>query len=142
MENWDDTDNILNTEDFIGYRSRKQAHIHKLAIVMSSAESDDRLITLKHLQRAEAAVTHVEANLKYVHEQIGESSTSKHVRRLLSFITAYGAMEEGRLWLNCMPYMSVLEFKYAIQGGLQAGLLARRAKGGEVFIQKGAVNAR
>lgn len=59
----------LATEQLMGYIARKQTHLHKLAMVLSAAESDGMLIERVHLERAEAALVQIELDMPRVFKQ-------------------------------------------------------------------------
>ena len=60
-------------EHTAGYWVRKQAHLHKLAIVLSASEGDSMWITEKHLQAAEVWINSMEKNLHRVFDMIGRT---------------------------------------------------------------------
>lgn len=56
----------LATEQLMGYIARKQTHVHKLAMVLSAAESSDMLIERRHLEKADEALSQIEADMPRV----------------------------------------------------------------------------
>ncbi len=126
----------MASERYSAYISRKQTHIHKVAMVFAAATSDTLVLEQKHLERANAAVTSLETNMQRVFDKVGESHTQKHVSVLLSYLDAYGEMDEGWLWRNCLPMMSGVEFKAALAGALAAGMIKRTAANGKVTIAR------
>jgi hypothetical protein len=127
----------MTGERFGGYLARKQTHIHKTAMVLSASESDELIITVTHLQRADKRVTQLEKSMGRVFGKIGESSTSKHVSMMLDFLKAYGELEERRLWFNCMNQMTGREFKRAVADGVEAQVLGRRQdKAGKKWLKR------
>lgn len=71
-----------------GFLTRKQTHLHKLAMILSAAERDDRVITKAHLELANVMLTETEKDLNKVFAKIGRSDESLHAERLLEFIAA------------------------------------------------------
>lgn len=134
-QNWTKPDDHLLGERFQGYRARKQTHIHKLAIILSAAESDDRIITKSHLELALMFVAGVEHDMHKVFESIGISITSKHVHELLTFLKTYRRLKKQDMWRHCMKFMSPKEFGEAIDAAVSAGYLAIHATvDGPVFV--------
>lgn len=76
----------LDQERFGGYIARKQAHLHKLAMILTASKTDARVIDQETLALAEAMVTDLEADMVKVFSKIGRSSMSAHAERLLAQI--------------------------------------------------------
>ena len=54
-----------------GYISRKQTHIHKLAIVLAAAQRDKLIIEESDLREADALLTTIEPHMIKVFESVG-----------------------------------------------------------------------
>lgn len=122
---------------FDGYRSRKQTHIHKLAIVISASESSKGVITQAHLQQAEKLVTSMESDMIRVFESIGVSSASRNVIEIVSFLHTYKlrdqAASETTLVRYAMTIMNQQEYTEAIETCVRAGYIQAAQKQGRVY---------
>lgn len=75
------------------YLARKQTHMHKLAMIISAAQRDDRTITLEDLRLAEMMLTETEQGFNSVFARIGRTEQSLHAERLLAFIRRHGKVK-------------------------------------------------
>lgn len=66
-----------------GYLSRRQVHLTKLALVMSASESDDKIITAKHFNRARRLLEETELRMPRTFATIGSSDNVEVVSKLM-----------------------------------------------------------
>lgn len=71
---------------FSGYCSRRATHIRKLAMVLSISRSDDLIITLEDMQRADKVLTSVERNMSSAFHGLGRSQYSRAVQDVLQIM--------------------------------------------------------
>lgn len=77
----------IDNEDYINnYLARKQAHMHKLAIVIAAAQRDERIITYDDMRLAEVMLNTTEENFKKVFSKIGRTDEALHADTLLRAI--------------------------------------------------------
>jgi Protein of unknown function (DUF3987) len=136
---WYEAHNVLHAKGkddsrFGGWNARKQSHIHKLAMVLSAARGDQRVITAEDLQRAEAEVSRLEQCLPSIFDRIGRSEASNNSDRLLDFITRGGAAgvtmnEAARFMRSVAP--TDKGFKELLMGLLKSRMIVTCTKGGE-----------
>lgn len=115
---------MLDPERFGGYLARKQTHIHKLAMVLAAAGSDEMLITSDHLHVAYTMVTDLEPDMQFVFSKIGRSETSVYAERLINFVKSKGSvpyMEVYRFVHTHFP--SMRDFEDVFAGCLRAGFI-------------------
>lgn len=86
---WAEADANATGDQIDGFIARKQTHIHKLAMVLSVAESDVLVIDERHLRLADMMVSATEKDLAKVFSRIGRTEESLHAERLLDFIKRY-----------------------------------------------------
>lgn len=134
-DHWTNTPEHLTGENFSGYIARKQTHIHKLAMVLTVAESDELTISAKTLQMSINFITGIEYDMNKVFESIGVNITSKHVNTILSYLRVYDKMTRQELWRYCIKTMSPKEFNDAIDASVTAGYLMIRPDGTEAWFQ-------
>lgn len=114
----------LNNERFGGYIARKQTHIHKLAMIMSAACRDERVITLDELKGADTLVSALEVSMPKVFAHIGRTEISRHMEELLSCIRAYGEIEYTELFKAMFRvFPSSIEFENAMKSLRSAGFI-------------------
>lgn len=106
-----------------GYRARKQTHIHKLAMVLSAAESSELVITKDHLATALAFTAGIERDMHIVFESIGVHQSARDAEILMSYVRANKIVPHQELWRVCMRAMSLKEFSEAIDSLVRAGYI-------------------
>lgn len=84
--------NGLDTEEFGGYRARKQTHIHKTAMVLCASRGDDRTITREDLITAEEMVRDLEREMQLVFAKVGKNEKAETSMKLLDFIKGKGKL--------------------------------------------------
>jgi hypothetical protein len=109
----------LTTANYDGYIARKQTHIHKIAMIISAAESDDRIITESQLKRSIEIVTEVEAMMPKVFGNIGLSVAGKKSAVLVRFLKS-GPVPLQALYGMAAAHMSWEEFEKVIKDLHQA----------------------
>lgn len=124
QKHWSGVPTHMASDRYGGYRSRKQTHIHKLAMVLAASRSGKLVITEQELRDADALVTELEQDMLRVFESIGVVDEAKYLGSILTFVRAYKWIDGHslrRLTYNTIPDK---EFKAACQAGLDAGLIA------------------
>jgi len=124
----------MSVERFKGYFARKQAHVHKLAIILSIAEGSDLIITDKILQRAEKIITGTEHDLRYVFDNIGVQSAASTVKEVANIIATFKKLDKTRLWQICMQTMAYKDFEDALEALRQAEMISTKSNGTKIFI--------
>lgn len=132
---WTKEGGQLATTRFEGYMARKQTHLHKLAIVVSAAESSNGRITAEHLETAERFVNRIEKNMHKVFQSIGVSETHKNVKTIGNFLLAFGEMDSDQLIRKCTMVMSLAEFEDAINVGVRAKLWDKISTGKRLYYK-------
>lgn len=121
---------------FGGYFARKQTHIHKLAIVLSAARGDGKVIKLEDLQRAEHEVSALEGNLGQIFDRIGKSETSTHSDRMIEFIARHPegvtAEEVYTYMRNYLPRLK--DFEEVMKGLRRSSTVKAVTKGGRQVL--------
>lgn len=78
-------------DDRIGYYiSRKQTHVHKLAMIITASSSDELTIPLENLQTAEQMVTELEPDMHFVFSKVGKSDISAHADKIVMYVHGRG----------------------------------------------------
>lgn len=114
---------------FGGYLSRKQGHIHKLAMVLSASVGNSRVIDAATLQQAERIVSGTEVNMHRVFELIGRSADSKIANQLLELINRSRVISRPQIHAQMLHRFGAEE--------INRGLASLQAAGAVVFGQVG-----
>lgn len=127
---------LLEGDRFGGYLARKQTHIHKLAMVLSAAESDSLVISEEHLALADNMVTDLEADMPMVFAKIGQSQESVTVDRMLGWLRGNGACSYKELYMRFHTHFpGHREFENIIAGLTAAGYISKVQKGTDWVIK-------
>jgi len=118
----------IDSSRFGGYLSRKQSHLHKLAMILSASCSNDLIITKEHLEIANDMVTDLEKDMHKVFSKIGKSQVSANVDRLLEFIQQKGQIpyKEAFQYVHAQ-FPSARDFEDVIVGCIKSGQLELKA---------------
>ncbi len=125
----------LRNERFGGYIARKQTHIHKLAMVLSAAESNFLTIEKHHLEQAIAVVGTLEADMPKVFSRIGQDDQTRRASKVRDLIYTHKKIKLDWLWVQCMDFMSMQEFKAALAGMIMAKQAKQKQVGGVNWIE-------
>lgn len=128
----------LASERLGGYRARKQTHIHKLAMVLSAAESSSGIVTAQHLKAAEQITTATETDMIKVFESIGVAPMSRLMQEVVSFLMAFKtkkmAVSQQMLYRHCFQIMSQQELSEVIEAMVKAGYLATKQTDNTIYF--------
>lgn len=87
------TEYRLDNEDYVNnYISRKQAHLHKLALVLAASRDDSLVLTLGDLQMAKVMLDETEQNFHRVFSKVGQGEEAMHAEALLRTLELKGEM--------------------------------------------------
>lgn len=107
---------------FAGYSARKQTHIHKLAIVLSAAESGSLIIDRRLLEKAVQFLDRAEPSMRKVFETIGLSDAGRRLREILIPL-AKAPQTKSELFKAVCFRMTNDEFEQTVVSGARAGLI-------------------
>lgn len=110
----------MASDRYGGYISRKQTHIHKLAIVLAAAKRSQLIIEKSDLVEAAELVSSVETDMQKVFQSVGVVDSAKHMRELLSYVKAYEIIEVKALWELVMNTIEYRSFQEAIKALIEA----------------------
>jgi hypothetical protein len=89
----------LDPEKFGGYWSRRQSHIHKLAMILNAATSNDMLITKDQLACALGMIQGIEPAMQQVFSLIGRSDDAKSYDYVYRLIKNLGEASNNDIFL-------------------------------------------
>lgn len=125
----------LENARFEGYIARKQTHIHKLAMVLSAAESDGLVLKKEHLFESDKIISALERDMPRVFERIGTSFQSRGAASLVTVVRAHKAIERKKLFSILFREMSLRDFESALAAALEAKHVTCEQENGELIIK-------
>lgn len=118
-----------------GYLARKQTHLHKAAMIMSAARSDDLKITQGDLEIALVAIEAIEKEMLTVFDNVTDDPRVKNAQVILSAVKAHPqGIALRALWRLMISNMSKWEFDNALAGAVSAGLILQKDLAGSSDI--------
>lgn len=125
----------LNPEQFGGYLARKQAHIHKLAMILSASRSDELVIQQETLQLAAGLVDALEADMPKVFDKIGLNPKTKALAFLVEIVTAEGSINAQVLYRKLSRHVTYQEYTPLLQSAVEAGYVKMSQQGAAIIVQ-------
>lgn len=126
---------VKNTNDRIsGYLARKQTHLHKLAMVLSACESDDKMINVSHMKQAKDLLESVEGEMLSVLGGISDDPRIKQFQDIIGTLKHHpNGIAKSALWRIMINTIgSEWHFNNAVTGAINAGLVIVTQKDGGV----------
>jgi len=134
-EHWRSKPANLDDERFGGYLSRKQSHLHKLAMILSASEASTLRISKSNLMTANMMISDLEKDMVNVFSKIGKSSTSVQVDRLIDYVNRRGEAPYKEVYQFAHMYFpSARDFEDVMLGCIKSGQLKLIQKNGQPMI--------
>jgi hypothetical protein len=119
-----------------GYLSRKQAHLHKLAMVISVSRSDSMQITADDLELAEAMLLSVESDMEKVFSRMENSSAAADSTRFIEFIRRQQVCQyEEAFRLIHSSFPGFRNFEGIVAGAIKNGLVMVTTEDGKHMLR-------
>lgn len=128
----------LSQEQFGGYLARKQAHIHKLAMILTASRTDELLITKEVLQQAAGLVDALEQDMPKVFGKIGLNPKTRALSDLVEIVAACGSINQQELYRKLSRQVTFQEFTPLLQSAAEAGFIRISQQGSSILISAGA----
>jgi hypothetical protein len=124
----------LDKETHGGYLARKQTHIHKVAMILAAATSNEMVLTDRHLEQADYLVTQLEDQMVNVFRHISDNRDAMLAMQMLDMLRAGGENGIGKqsLWKLMIYRCSHEEFERGLKGLIMAGLAREYTHNGVV----------
>lgn len=125
------------------YISRKQTHMHKLAMVLAASQRSEMVIKREDLVQADKLLTSIEPHMIKVFESVGVIDQSRHIASILAYVKAYKWIDVNQLYGMLMNNIPQREFKEAITIAVSQKLLRvenRSGKSGLSYIDQGTLH--
>lgn len=122
----------MASDRFGGYLSRKQAHLIKLAMVLSVARGDNLVFQVQDFEEANALLETTEQSMLKVFESIGVVDEVRHIAEMVQFIRAYKWLTIDELYYrHCFNIMSKQDFAAALRTAIDGQLIMIVQKDGK-----------
>lgn len=131
---------LSSAERMQGYLSRKQALVHKLAMVLSASRKNDLVLDAEDLIEAEANITALETNLSQVFDSIGVTPEANISNEILQTIKKHGKVSYKALFHAFSRTIDGTTYKRIILTAIETGMLKREAKDGDFILEYAAEN--
>ena len=105
-----------------GFYARKQTHIHKLAMILSAARRDTRVIEARDLSDSVTLINSIEAAIPQVFSKI-TASEARAASTLIGLVDHYGQISYQEAFQKLLQSMSYREFQEATKALVAAGRL-------------------
>ena len=133
-DHWTRTRAELSSEVYANYLSRKQTHVHKLAMVISAARKDELVIRTQELIEADRLVTGLEEEMTRVFETVGQSVGAKQGDLIISTMKSMGACSQEQLYRKLRVQMDWNEYCAAMKAAQAAGYVT--VEGSRVYYRE------
>lgn len=121
---WNTRPASLDDDRLDGYMARKQTHMHKLAMVLAAAHSDELVITRDDLVLADKMLASVEADLGKVFSRIGLSDDSLQADRFIQYIKRRGKCHYTEAYKHIHAYFpNARDFEGILAGAIKSGVV-------------------
>jgi uncharacterized protein DUF3987 len=133
---WGETYTLENEDWVNNYLSRKQAHLHKLAMVIAASRRDETIITLSDIKLAEVMLNSTEEHAHKVFSKVGKSPEAVQASRLLEVVAKRGEMPYKELFRLSQSYFpDAKDFEGVLASFIKGGQVKMGSLGGEIVIK-------
>lgn len=124
------------TQQFGGYMTRKQGHLHKLAMVLSVSRNDSLVIEERDLRDALAMLEVVERGLPHVFYKMNTVEEQTVTIEILAYVRKVKRIRESNLYRYFFARLTYDDFKKAINGLIGAGhLKSVQSNDGLIYLE-------
>ena len=124
----------VSNDQVQSYMSRKQTHIHKLAMVLAASARDERVLIPKDLEEADAIITSIEGSMKHVFNAISSTDDTARASTLVDTVRRYKQITQNNLYRLMFERMSFVDYKAALESGVAAGYIKIVNKDGAIYV--------
>jgi len=132
-----DSNEHLDKETYGGYLARKQTHIHKVAMVLAAAVSDEMVIHEGHLEQADFLVTQLEDQMINVFRHITDNRDAMLSMQMFEMVrqTDDSCISKKELWKQMIYRCSYEEYERAAKGLISADLIIESTAGTTILFR-------
>lgn len=133
---WRDAASRMDDQMLEGYASRKQTHIHKVAMVISASRDDSLVITAEDLQLANTMLEDLEQDMNKVFSRIGRTEQSLQAERFIDFVNRKGTISYAEAYkMIHIHFPDFRDFEGILTGALRSGQVMMEAGGDGLVIK-------
>src|ERR1700752_1166308 len=135
INHWKNKPDDLDDDRFRGYLSRKQTHVHKLAMIMAAATHDELVINLNDLKDSVVMIKDLELDMQKVYSRIGRTNQSVQTERFIRFIHKRGIVTYSSAYQFIhSAFPNLRDFEGIVAGAIRAGFIRRVDKEREAYL--------
>lgn len=131
-DHWKNPPTGLTGDQFGGYLARKQTHLHKLAMVVAASESDDLVVTERHLEFAHGIVTSIEQDMPKVFSRIGQTEITRGTFDIIRMVDEKPGISQVELFKQLYRTLSYQDFQQALNGAINSLQIYSRTVGNDM----------
>ncbi len=120
---WKNRPASMGDDRYSGYISRKQTHMHKLAMILAAAQRQTLMITQEDLAESDALLESIEPHMIKVFESVGVVDESKHVASILAYVRAYKWINGQDLFNLMRNNITERDFRNAVRIAVEGALI-------------------
>jgi len=124
----------LDNARFGGYIARKQTHIHKLAMVLAAAESNELKLHKHHLEMSAEYVDELELDMPKVFANIGRTPLADLSEELKHYVIRKSKVEIHDLFKRFESRVTDEDFAQMIATAFRTGDFIQRREGNDTLI--------
>lgn len=119
---WENAKQHYSDDQVMGFVSRKQTHLHKLAMILSASRGDSMKIDLEDLVTANTRLDDVEGDMNKVFASVGKSETAIQAERLYQYIKKRGecGYDEAYRYIHAF-FPDATDFEGIMSGLIRSG---------------------
>lgn len=126
---------LVPNERYQGYIARRQALLHKLAIVLAASRGNELVLEVEDLIEADVHITALDAKIANVFDSIGVSAEADTSNEILQVIKRNGVASYRALYQAYSKKIDGSTYKRIIANAIEAGLLTREARNGDFMLR-------
>jgi hypothetical protein len=122
-------------QDIVGYHSRKQGHVHKLAMVLNAARTGDMIITKEDLDLAAFHMREIDEGLPRIFKNIQSTREQAGAVAIADILHNDGPTEKGEFYKKYFFHkLTKKQFEDGIQAAVMANEVASNFDGSKFIL--------
>jgi hypothetical protein len=117
-----------------GYFARKQTHLHKLAMILSAAEGDSKIITLETLETAKSMLDAAETDMPKVFGHIGLSDDTRAIENFINLVGREKKISYADAYKPFVRFMTATRFEEVVKSACRTGLVTQKTYADGTFF--------
>jgi len=118
-------ESTLGSDLVLGMLSRRQSHVHKLAMILAAARTNDLIITQKDLSSASQIIASLQPDLEQIFSTLHTTRGQATTERLWKTVHQKGKILQSSLYRLFVNSMNTKEFYEALVSAEMAGYIRR-----------------